>query len=183
MHMTTMDTNKEILSADTAAKKIERMAYEIVENNTEEKELWIGGIRDNGLTIAKKIKSFLDKIFKGTVYVFEITIDKKKPQHISMNQQIDFNNKVIIITDDVANSGKTMLYALKPFLEFYPKKIQTLALVERSYKEFPIAPDFVGLSVSTASNEKIIVETENGEVKNAWLASAEDLLKIQSNDL
>ena len=45
---------------------------------------------------------------------------------------MDFTDKVIIIIDDVANSGRTVLYALKPFLDFYPKKIQTLVLVKEA---------------------------------------------------
>ena len=80
------------------------------------------------------------------------------------------SNKVIIITDDVSNSGKTLLYAMKPFLGFYPKKIQTLVLVERSHKEFPVSPDYVGLSVSTALTEKITVETKDGEIEEARLS-------------
>jgi pyrimidine operon attenuation protein/uracil phosphoribosyltransferase len=111
----------------------------------------------------------LKDIFKGKISQVEIKLDKKNPKSISLSEQINFDNKIIIVTDDVANSGKTLLYALKPFLEFYPKKIQTLVLVERSYKEFPVAPDYVGLSLSTAFTEKIIVETNNNEVEGASL--------------
>ncbi len=109
--------------------------------------------------------SFLKDIFKGEVSIIEIALDKKDPKNISLSEKIDFDDKIIIVTDDVANSGRTLLYALKPFLDFYPKKIQTLVLVERSYKEFPVATDYVGLSVSTAFTEKIIVETNNNEIE------------------
>ncbi|HRE64013.1 MAG TPA: phosphoribosyltransferase, partial [Ferruginibacter sp.] len=71
--------------------------------------------------------------------------------------------------DDVANSGRTMLYALKPLLEKHPAQIQTLALVERTHKLFPIAVDYVGHSVATHTNETIIVKVENGEVLGAEL--------------
>ncbi len=173
-----MSSEQIMLSGETAAKKMQRMAYEIIEHNPGVSALYIGGIRDNGVIIAKKIGEFLEKIFNGDIHLFEIAIDKKNPQKISITSETDFNGKVVIIADDVANSGRTLLYATKPFLNFYPKKIQTLALVERSYKEFPVAPDYVGLSVSTASDEKIIVETKDGEVAHAWLATAEDLAKI-----
>jgi pyrimidine operon attenuation protein / uracil phosphoribosyltransferase len=82
---------------------------------------------------------------------------------------MDFNKKVVILVDDVANSGKTLTYALKPFLEFHPKKIQTLVLVERSHKVFPVQPDYVGLSVGTTLQEHIYVEVDGDEVKGAWL--------------
>ena len=82
---------------------------------------------------------------------------------------MDFNDKTIVLIDDVANSGRTMLYALKPLLLQLPKKIQTLALVERTHKSFPVDVDYVGLSVSTTTDENIVVEVENGEVMGAWL--------------
>jgi len=159
-----------ILSADAAGKKIHRMAYEIVERNIDEPQIIIAGIKDSGVIIARKIKKFLQDIFfKGDIQVIEISIDKKDPKNITIPGALNFNDKVIIITDDVANTGKTLLYSLKPFLEFYPKKIQTLVLLERSYKQFPISPDYVGLSVSTALDEKIIVETHGDEIVGAIL--------------
>ncbi|MEO6838787.1 MAG: phosphoribosyltransferase family protein [Ginsengibacter sp.] len=159
-----------ILSKDIAYQKLHRMAYEIAEQNINEKQIIIAGIKENGSIIAKIIASFLKDIFKGELKIIEIKIDKKDPKNISLSEKINFDNKTIIIADDVANSGKTLLYAIKPFLDFYPKRIQTLVLVERSYKEFPISPDYVGLSVSTALTEKIIVETsKNVEIEGARL--------------
>jgi pyrimidine operon attenuation protein/uracil phosphoribosyltransferase len=158
-----------ILSADTARKKMQRMAYEIIERNMDEQQIMIAGIKDSGVIIARKIKTFLQDIFKGEIIVMEINIDKKNPKKISIPSGFNFENKVIIITDDVANTGKTLLYALNPFLDFYPKTIQTLVLVERSHKKFPVSPDYVGLSVSTALDEKIIVETEGDEILGARL--------------
>ena len=69
----------------------------------------------------------------------------------------------------MANSGRTMLYALKPLLDKHPAMVQTMALVERTHKLFPIAVDYVGHSVSTTSNENIVVRVEEGEVLGAEL--------------
>lgn len=157
------------LSKEIAYRKIQRMAYEIVERNIDEKQIILVGIKQSGLIIANILHKFLKEIFKGDIIVIGIAIDKKDPKNISLSSEIDFENKIIIITDDVANTGKTLLYALKPFLDFYPKKIQTLVLVERSHKEFPVSPDYVGLSISTALSEKIIVETEAGEIIGAGI--------------
>jgi len=164
-----MPTKKFILSADAARKKMQRMAYEIVERNIDEQEIVIAGIKDSGVIIARKIKAFLQDIFKGEIVVMGINIDKKNPKNISIPGGFNFEDKVIIITDDVANTGKTLLYALNPFLDFYPKKIQTLVLVERSHKQFPVSPDYVGLSVATALDEKINVETKGDEIVGARL--------------
>jgi len=158
-----------ILTREIAYRKLQRMAYEIAERNINEEQIILAGIKENGKIISKILYSFLKDIFKGEVSIIEIVLDKKDPKNISLSEKINFDDKVIIVTDDVANSGRTLLYALKPFLNFYPKKIQTLVLVERSYKEFPVATDYVGLSVSTALTEKIIVETSNNEVDGASL--------------
>jgi pyrimidine operon attenuation protein/uracil phosphoribosyltransferase len=160
-----------ILSKEIAYRKIQRMAYEIVEQNINEDQIILAGIKENGSIIAGLLLKFLKGIFKGKIKIVEIKIDKKNPKNISLSENINYDNKIIIITDDVANSGKTLLYAIKPFLDFYPKKIQTLVLVERSYKEFPVSPDYVGLSISTALTEKIIVETSKEEIEGARLST------------
>ena len=160
-----------ILSKEIAFRKLHRMAYEIAEQNINEPQIILAGIKENGSIIAKILFSLLKDIFKGEIIIIEISIDKKNPKSISISEEMNFDNKIIIITDDVSNSGKTLLYAIKPFLNFYPKKIQTLVLVERSHKEFPVSPDYVGLSVSTALTEKIIVETENNEIERAKLTA------------
>ena len=160
-----------ILSKEIAYRKIQRMAYEIVEQNINKDEIILAGIKENGIIIAVVLSKFLKEIFKGEIKIVEIKIDKKNPKNISLSEKINYDNKIIIIIDDVANSGKTLLYAIRPFLDFYPKKIQTLVLVERSYKEFPLSPDYVGLSISTALTEKIIVETAKGEIEGARLST------------
>ncbi|MBA2562844.1 MAG: phosphoribosyltransferase [Chitinophagaceae bacterium] len=158
-----------ILTKEVAQKKLQRMAYEIVERNAGESPLILAGIKDSGLIIAKKIKDFLQPIFKGELSLIEISLDKRNPTEINISPSIDLNDKIIIVTDDVVNSGKTLLYALKPFLSFHVKKIQTLVLVERTHKAFPVTSDYVGLSVATTVQEHIVVETEGGEILGAYL--------------
>lgn len=161
-----------ILSRDAALRKLQRMAYEIVENNFNEKKIILAGIRENGVIIARIIAGFLKPIFEGEIKIIEIDINKKSPLQVSIVTEgtpVSLDNKVVIITDDVSNSGRTLSYALKPFLEYYPAKIQTLVLVERSHKAFPVTPDYKGLSIATALSEKIVVETADGEITGAIL--------------
>ncbi len=164
-----MQNKKYILSAEVADKKLRRMALQVAEQNHGAKQLILIGIKTSGSVIAEKISSYLKKVFKGEVVVLELSMDKKKPAGITLNKKMDFNGKTIVLIDDVANSGRTMLYALKPLLEQLPEKIQTLALVERTHKTFPIEVDYIGLSVSTTTDEHIYVEVENGEVTGAWM--------------
>ncbi len=158
-----------ILEADAVTRKLERMAYEIVEQNMEENEIILAGIRVSGSVVAKNIQELLRKISPLKTILLTIDLDKKQPREVNLSQEIDFNDKVIIVIDDVANSGKTMLYAMKPFLKYHPRKIQTLALVERTHKTFPVSTDFSGLSIATTLQEHIYVEVEGEKVIGAYL--------------
>jgi len=159
-----------ILSRSAADRKLQRMALQVAERNYANNELILIGIKENGIFIALKIAAYLKNSFKGNVKVLSLSLDKKNPSEISISGETDFHNATILLIDDVANSGKTMLYALKPLLKYHPRQIQTLALVERTHKQFPIAVDYVGLSISTTLQENIVVEVENGEVTGARIA-------------
>jgi len=160
---------KYILSKEVVEKKLRRMAYEILENNINEKEIILAGIRESGSVVAKVIQQMLGEISSIKTELITISLDKKEPTDVSLSKSIDFNGKVIILIDDVSNSGKTLLYALKPFIEFHPKKIQTLVLVERTHTSFPVRPDYVGLSIATTLQEHIFVEVKKDEISGAYL--------------
>src|SRR5439155_4356998 len=128
----------------------------------------LAGIQDNGLVIAKCIQQLLSNISSFKTELISVSLDKRHPGEIGLSKHLDFNGQVVIVVDDVVSSGKTLLYSLKPFLEFQPKKIQTLVLVERSYKNFPVTPDYVGLSISTTLQDHIFVEVNDDVVTGAY---------------
>lgn len=167
--METAQTKNCILNKQAILQKMKRMALEVAEQNLEEKELIIAGINGNGEIVAKNLVKELNSIYSFKTQSIIIHINKKDPLQISLSEEIDFNNKTVIIVDDVANTGRIMMYALKPFLNFHPKKIQTLVLVERSHKLFPIQNDYTGLSLTTTLQEHITVETEGEGITGAWL--------------
>jgi pyrimidine operon attenuation protein/uracil phosphoribosyltransferase len=164
-----MPDKKYILDKEVAAKKMLRMAYEILENNIEEDKIILAGIRENGYTMAKCIKRLLSEISSIKTQLISIFLDKRQPSEVNLSEKLNFNNQVIVVIDDVASSGKTMLYAMKPFLQYHPKKIQTLALVERTHKSFPVQTDYVGISIATTLQEHIFVEVNEEEVIGAYM--------------
>jgi len=145
------------------------MALEIIEKNIDEKKIFLAGIRESGSVVAKNIQKHLAEISSVKTELFTLTLDKKEPNEVLISKSYDFNDNVIIVIDDVANSGRTLLYALKPFLEFHPKKIQTLVLVERSHNSFPVRPDYVGLPITTTMQEHIYVEVNEDKVLGAYI--------------
>jgi len=164
-----MADKKYIFDKEVAAKKLQRIAYEIMENNMDEERIVLAGIPENGVVIAKTIQRALSGISPLKTELITISLDKRHPKEVTLSKKLDFDGQVVIIVDDVVNSGKTLLYSVKPFLEFQPKKIQTLVLVERSHNNFPVHPDYIGLSLSTTLLEHIFVEVQGDEVTGAYL--------------
>ena len=158
-----------ILSGLAAEKKLRRMALEIIEKNADEKQIILAGIKESGTVVAKNIQQMLKEFSNVKTELVSIKLDKRKPTEVTLSKKASFDDKVIIIIDDVVNSGQTLLYALRPFLAFHPKKIQTLVLVERRHNSFPVRPDYVGLSVSTTLQEHIVVEVDKEKVLGAYL--------------
>lgn len=160
---------KYILSKEVVEKKLRRMAFQILEDNIDENEIILAGIRESGSVVARVIQKMLGEISSIKTELITITLDKKKPADVTLSKKPDFNNKVIILIDDVSNSGKTLTYALKPFIDHYPKKILTLVLVERTHTSFPVRPDYVGLSIATTIQDHIFVEVKDDSIAGAFL--------------
>jgi pyrimidine operon attenuation protein/uracil phosphoribosyltransferase len=151
----------EILNSKQIQQKLNRLTYEVLENNFEEKELLIAGIDGNGYLLAQHVVKALKKITKQKITLGKISLDKKNP--LANEPKIDFTekdykNKTVILVDDVLNSGKTLIYGVKIFLDKPVKKINTLILVDRSHTQFPVKADFVGLSLSTTLQEHIVAD-------------------------
>ena len=152
-----------VLNKQQLQQKIDRLAWQIYEQNYKEKEIIIAGIANRGVLIAKKIAKKLTEISAIKVKLATIKVDKDNPFYKDIEVDItekDYKNKVLILVDDVLNSGKTLMYGAKYFLSVPLKRLSTIVLVDRNHNRFPIKADFVGLSLSTTLKEHISVELE-----------------------
>ena len=145
------------------------MAFQVAERNADCDSLVIAGIAGNGVMVAQAVMKELQQIIKCPIEFITISIDKDNPLNTSIDKQLKYDDRTIIVVDDVVNSGRILLYALKHFLSHQPKSIQTLVLIERSHKLFPVQSDYVGLSIATTLQDHITVKTENGRIAGAWL--------------
>jgi pyrimidine operon attenuation protein/uracil phosphoribosyltransferase len=153
-----------------AEQKLHRMALELAEKlSGDDAPLIIMGIRKNGEVIAAQIAGYLKKYISNPITQLWVEMDKSHPDTIEISEPLDFSGKHVLMVDDVTNSGRTLLYALKPLMNSYPLSIQTLVLVERMHNQFPVKADYVGLSVATTLQEHIQVAVENGEVIGAYM--------------
>ncbi len=156
---------KKILDYPQIKKKIRRISLQIIESNINEDEIIIAGIENNGYLIAEKICDEIKNISKKNITLCNIIIDKKNPRNeiiVSLDSD-NYENKSIIVVDDVLNSGSTLMYAVKYFLETKIKKLKTAVLVDRNHKKYPIKADFKGLSLSTSiQNHVEVLIDKNG---------------------
>jgi len=162
-----------ILDKKQIQQKINRIAYQILEDNITEKEIVLAGIWDRGYKLALRLKKVLTKISDLKITMLKIELERKSSRLIA-NTDLDesqWKNKVVILVDDVLNSGKTLAYGLGVFLNTPHKKIRTVVLVDRSHKIFPIATDFVGLQMATVLKEHVdVVMDVEGEEDRVYLS-------------
>ena len=143
--------------------KIKRIAFQIYETFSEENEVILAGIANNGYVFAEKISRILTEISDLKITLCEVKIDKQNPFNAittSIPKEI-YINKNIVLVDDVLHSGTTLIYGVKHFLEMPVKKIKTAVLVDRNHKKFPVKADFKGISLSTSIKEHVHVVFEN----------------------
>lgn len=148
-----------ILKHEEIKHKTKRIAYQIFETFVNEEEVILAGIANNGYIFAQKIAAELALISDLKITLCEVNINKQNPQE-SINTSIPseyYKNKGLVLIDDVLNSGTTLIYGVKHFLEVPLSKFKTAVLVDRNHKKYPVKADFKGLSLSTSLHEHIQV--------------------------
>ena len=159
-----------ILNHQEINHKIRRIAYQIYENNVNETEVILAGIDANGYILAKKLKATLDEISDLNSVLCKVVIDKKNPLNpiTTTVAPSDYSNKSIVLIDDVLNSGSTLIYGVKHFLDVPVTQFKTAVLVNRNHNKYPVKADFKGISLSTSLNEHVEVIL-TGKVFEAFL--------------
>jgi Pyrimidine operon attenuation protein/uracil phosphoribosyltransferase len=158
-----------ILTAEQAQKKIIRLAYEILENNIEASDIYLIGIKESGLILAEILKTHLHEICQHTIHIIPLYIDKKNPIDCSFEIDFDPSDKRIILVDDVSNTGKTLMYALRPLLSTMCDTIQVAVLIERQHKLFPVASSYIGMKISTTIQNHISVNFRHNKIESVTL--------------
>jgi pyrimidine operon attenuation protein/uracil phosphoribosyltransferase len=149
----------QILTKQQIKHKISRIAYEIYENNYLEKKIYVAGI-PSGYQLAKLLVNELKKISPFEISLLKIEIDKPKgkKETISVDcEPQELDGQVLILVDDVLHTGRTVLQSLRPFLDVTVKKIETVALVNRSHTRFPISANYTGYELATTLNDHVEV--------------------------
>jgi pyrimidine operon attenuation protein/uracil phosphoribosyltransferase len=163
--MTTV--NNVILDNNQITNKTKRIAYQIYESNSNEEEIVLAGIQGNGMVFATQIANILKEVSQLKVLLCEVYINKKNPLN-SVSTSLDskeYQNKSLVLVDDVLNSGTTLIYGIKHFLEVPLKQFKTAVLVNRNHKKYPVKADYKGISLSTSIQEHVVVDFNAGDSK------------------
>lgn len=157
--------NNIILNTVQINQKIKRIAFQIYESNSNEKEVIIAGIIGNGYIFAEKIVEVLQEISSLNILICQVNINKKKPLELITTSLtvLDYKNKSLVLVDDVLNSGTTLIYGVRHFLDVPLKRFKTAVLVNRNHKKYPIKADFKGVSLSTSIKEHVQVDFSKNE--------------------
>lgn len=161
-----------LLDSKKIGQKINRLAIEILENNYQEKELILAGINNNGMRFAKMLATVLAEKSEQNIVLTTIKLSPADPMSTPITiglSDSEIKDKVLIIIDDVANTGRTIFYAFQPLMQVMPKKVEVAVLVDRKHKSYPIKVDYVGLSLATTLNEHIQVNLTNARTRAVHL--------------
>lgn len=153
-----------ILDHEQINHKIKRIAYQIYESNVEETQIILAGIAKSGYELAQKLRAELQNISNLEVLLCEVKMNKKNPLEeitTSLSSE-EYKNKALVLIDDVLNSGTTLIYGVKHFLDVPLKRFKTAVLVDRSHKKYPVKADFKGISLSTSIHETVKVTFKEG---------------------
>ena len=158
---------KKILTNSQIKRKIKRISLQIIESNVEEKEVVLAGIEQNGFLLAKELNKMITEFSNLNIKLCSLKIDKKNPLNnisTSLNSS-EYKNKSIVVVDDVLNSGSTLMYAVKHFLDTELRQLKTAVLVDRNHKKYPIKVDFKGVSLSTSIQNHVKVQFDKNSIE------------------
>ncbi len=161
-----ISSQTKILDDNKVHQILNRIAYQIYENNFDEKEIILIGIARRGYLIAEMLTEKLKRVCSNEIHLAKIRINKDDPVGNVSELTMPVNklkDKSVILVDDVLNSGRTLMYATAYIVDSPLKQLSTVVLVDRRHRRFPIKADFVGMTLSTTIQEHIDVQfDENG---------------------
>ena len=146
---------------------LDRLAGELLEHHGDCRELALIGIQRRGVSIASTLCERMSAalghpVLAGsldiTLYRDDWTSKTPKPAVGETRIRFPVEGKTLILVDDVLFTGRTIRSALEALVDFgRPAKVELLVLVDRGHRELPIHPDYAGLTIATARQDRVDV--------------------------
>ena len=162
-----MVQKKVVMDAEGIDRSLTRIAYEILEKNKGVEDLVLVGIRTGGVYLAERLQAKISGtegkrvpvgILDITLYRDDLSTSHRKPRLGKTDIPFSLDGKKAILVDDVLFTGRTIRAAMDALMDYgRPNTIQLAVLVDRGGREFPIQPDFTGMTTTVQSDERIQV--------------------------
>jgi pyrimidine operon attenuation protein/uracil phosphoribosyltransferase len=154
------------------SRALMRIAHEIIERNEDLSDLYLVGVPNGGVPLARQLAANLHEItgldavvgiLDTTLYRDDLTGTGSRPPLRRTEMPSAVDDRVVILVDDVASTGRTIRAAMDALMDFgRPRAVQVVALVDRGHRELPIKIDYVGKNIPTKRAELVKLRAQNG---------------------
>ena len=174
-----MNIKGKLLGETDIQRNLERLAHDIIEKNTNLKNVALVGIRTRGEFLGQRVHTLIKKysnvnlpmgILDVTFYRDDFRTNLGSPKVEASNILFEVDGTSVILIDDVLYTGRTIRAAMDEIFSYgRPNSIQLGVLVDRGHRELPIKADYVGKNYPTAINEHIHVHLKDVDNEDAVL--------------
>jgi len=172
------------MDAPALDRALTRITHQILEKNNDLNNFGIVGMQTRGVYLAQRIAQKIGAVEHVTLLagVLDVTLYRddyrtafKQPKVKVTNIPFNINGIDMVLVDDVLYTGRTVRAALDALTDFgRPKTIQCATLIDRGHREMPIVADYIGMNVTTRSNQEValkVIEIDNED--SVWLMERE----------
>jgi len=147
------------------------MAQELLERHPDPAQLALIGIPSRGVELAVRLGAIIGELCQGTakelpfcgsvdvsMHRDDLHARRMLPAVQPTRLPASFTGKIVVLVDDVLQSGRTCRAAMDSLSSFgRPERIEYAVLVDRGLREWPIAADYVGRKIDTTPSERVFV--------------------------
>ena len=167
MNMDSTPDKTHLMDAEEISALIDKIAQEICDKNkyANQDDFVFIGIHRGGVPLAERLVKSIEKkacflpplgTLDISMYRDDIGMRKTLPYIFETRIPFDINGKVIILVDDVLQSGRSIRAALDAITDYgRPAIVRLATLLDRGLREFPINADYVGRFVDVPPEERI----------------------------
>ena len=142
-------SNSTVLMDEAAIERaIIRISHEIIEHNKGLDGIALIGIQRRGVSIARKIRDYLESIedIKVPMGILDITFYRDDLSTLAAHPVVngthipfDVNGTKIVLVDDVLYTGRTIRSAIDNIFDMgRPSCIQLVELIDRGHRQLPL---------------------------------------------
>jgi pyrimidine operon attenuation protein/uracil phosphoribosyltransferase len=171
-----------LLDGADVARIVDRIAHQILEKTGGAGQAVLLGIPTRGAPLARRLAGRIHAfesvdvpvgVLDVTLYRDDLRLRGVRPLAATQEPAGGVDGKVVILTDDVLYSGRTVRAALDALRDLgRPRAVQLAVLVDRGHRELPIRADYVGKNLPTSREETVHVQLAETDGRDAVLLDA-----------